>query len=248
MTSTPRCALVTGSGRNIGRAIALDLGRRGMRVVVHGHTHPDSAEEVAAAIRAAGGEAEVVLGDLGKPADVAAMAARALERFGRIDVLVNNAAIRPESPLEALADADWHHVFQVNLHSAFALSRAFVPGMKAGGFGRIVYFTGMNAMHGYVARPHVSATKHALWGLTKALAKELGPHGITVNAISPGPIGTAHPDNPAMEAHIASMVSRVPVGRLGMPEEIAALCGYLCSPEAAFLSGQMIACNGAAQT
>ena len=106
----------------------------------------------------------------------------------------------------------------------------------------------MNAMPGYVARPHVSATKHALWGLTKALAKELGPEGITVNAISPGPIGTAHPDDPHMEEHIRSMVSRVPVGRLGTPEEIASLCAYLCSPEAAFLSGQMLACNGAAQT
>jgi len=248
MASTPRSALVTGSGRNIGRAIALELGRRGMRVMVHGHTRPENAEEVAAAIRAQGGEADVVLGDLGSAAAVEAMAARALERFGTVDVLVNNAAIRPQSPVESLSDADWHHVFQVNLHSAFALTRAFVPGMKAGGFGRIVYFTGMNAMHGYVARPHVSATKHALWGLTKALAKELGPDGITVNAISPGPIGTAHPGDPAMEQHIRSMVPRVPVGRLGTPEEIAALCGYLCSPEAAFLSGQMIACNGAAQT
>ena len=127
MTPTPRAAFVTGSGRNIGRAIALELGRRGMRVLVHGHTHPHSAEEVADAIRAGGGEAEVVLGDLGNPSAVEAMAARALQRFGTVDVLVNNAAIRPECPVESLSDADWHHVFQVNLHSAFALTRAFVP-------------------------------------------------------------------------------------------------------------------------
>jgi 3-oxoacyl-[acyl-carrier protein] reductase len=248
MTATHQCALVTGSGRNIGRAIALELARRGMRVMVHGHTHPDAAQAVVDAIRGDGGEAEMVTGDLGAPAEVDAIAARALEAFGAVDVLVNNAAIRPESPLERLTDEAWHQVFQVNLHSAFALSRAFVPGMKARGGGRIVYFTGMNAMHGYVARPHVSASKHALWGLTKALAKELGPHGITVNAISPGPIATEHPDNPGMEHHIQSMLSRVPLGRLGTPEEIAALTGFLCSGEGAYVSGQMIACNGAAQT
>jgi 3-oxoacyl-[acyl-carrier protein] reductase len=248
MTATPRCALVTGSGRNIGRAIALELAGRGIRVMVHGHSHPERARQVVAQIRDAGGEADMLTGDLGNPADVEAIAARALDAFGTVDVLVNNAAIRPQSPLEELTDAAWHHVFQVNLHSAFTLSRAFVPGMKARGGGRIVYFTGMNAMHGYVARPHVSASKHALWGLTKALAKELGPHGVTVNAISPGPIATEHPDNPEMEHHIQSMVSRVPLGRLGTPQEIAALTGFLCSAEGAYVSGQMIACNGAAQT
>ena len=248
MAVAPLTALVTGSGRNIGRAIALDLARRGMRVVVHGHTNRTAAEDTAAAVRAAGSEAIVAIGDLGVRAEVGAIAEQALAEFGAIDVLVNNAAIRPESPLEQLSDDDWHRVFDVNLHSAFMLTRAFVAGMKRKRFGRVVYFTGMNAMHGYVARPHVSASKHALWGLTKALAKELGPSGITVNAISPGPISTEHPDNPEMERHIASMVGRVPLGRLGTPEEIAALCGFLCSPEGGYVSGQMIACNGAAQT
>ena len=248
MSSGSLSALVTGSGRNIGRAIALELAARGMRVVIHGNRNRDAAEEVAQQIRTDGGEAAVIMADLGEREAVSAMAAEALETFGIIDVLVNNAAIRPESPLEELSDSDWHHVFDVNLHSAFTLTRAFVPGMKQRGFGRVVYFTGMNAMHGYVARPHVSASKHALWGLTKALAKELGPSGITVNAISPGPIATEHPDNPEMAHHIASMVGRVPLGRLGTPAEIAALCGFLTSKEGGFVSGQMIACNGAAQT
>jgi len=248
MTSISRSALVTGSGRNIGRAIALELARMGMRVAVHGNRNRDAAEAVATRIREGGGEAIVLTADLGDRDAVAAMASGALDAFGTIDVLVNNAAIRPQCPLEELEDDDWRHVFDVNLHSAFALTRAFVPGMKRGGFGRVVYFTGMNAMHGYVARPHVSASKHALWGLTKALAKELGPAGITVNAISPGPIATQHPDNPDMAHHIQSMVGRVPLGRLGTPEEIAALCGFLTSSEGGFVSGQMIACNGAAQT
>lgn len=248
MSDAPLAALVTGSGRNIGRAIALDLAARGMRVAVHGHRNRDGAEETAAAVRAAGSEAIVVMGDLGKRDDVGAIAREAIAAFGGIDVLVNNAAIRPQCPLERLAEEDWHRVFAVNLHSAFVLTQAFVPAMTRNGFGRVVYFTGMNAMHGYVARPHVSASKHALWGLTKALAKELGPAGITVNAISPGPIATVHPDNPDMAHHIASMVGRVPVGRLGTPQEIAALCGFLCSREASYLSGQMIACNGGAET
>lgn len=248
MTDAPLAALVTGSGRNIGRAIAIDLASRGMRVVVHGNRNREAAEQTAEDVRAAGAEAIVAMGDLGDRDAVATIASEALAAFGNIDVLVNNAAIRPESPIDQLAEDDWHRVFAVNLHSAFLLTKAVVAGMKHRGFGRVVYFTGMNAMHGYVARPHVSASKHALWGLTKALAKELGPSGITVNAISPGPIATEHPDNPEMAHHIASMVGRVPLGRLGTPEEIAALCGFLCSREGGFVSGQMIACNGAAQT
>lgn len=248
MNEAPLTAFVTGSGRNIGRAIAIDLAARGMRVVVHGHRNRAGAEETAAQVRAAGTEALVVMGDLGKRDDVGAMAAQSLATFGSIDVLVNNAAIRPEAPLEELTDDDWHHVFSVNLHSAFVLTRAFVPEMKRKGYGRVVYFTGMNAMHGYPGRPHVSASKHALWGLTKALAKELGPSGITVNAVSPGPISTEHPDDPAMASHIASLVGRIPLGRLGTPQEVAALCGHLCSREGGYISGQMIACNGAGQT
>lgn len=248
MTPAPLSALVTGSGRNIGRAIAVDLAARGMRVVVHGNRNRDAAEETASMVRTAGSEALVVMGNLAERRDVGAIAAQALAAFGSIDVLVNNAAIRPESPLEELTEEDWHQVFSVNLHSAFVLTKAFVPEMKRKGYGRVVYFTGMNAMHGYAGRPHVSASKHALWGLTKALAKELGPSGITVNAVSPGPIATEHPDNPEMARHIASMIGRVPLGRLGTSEEVAALCGHLCSREGGFISGQMIACNGAAQT
>lgn len=248
MTDSRRSALITGSGRNIGRSIALRLARQGFNIVVHGNRDNEAAQGVAREAAALGVEATVAMANLAQHDAVMALWRAARERFGAIDVLVNNAAIRPQSALESLTEEEWHHVFDVNLHSAFSLIKASVPDMKANGWGRIVNFTGMNAIHGYAGRPHVSASKHAIWGMTKALAKELGPAGITVNAISPGPIATEHPDNPGMASHIQDMVSRIPLGRLGTPEEVAALCGFLCSDDGGYVSGQMIACNGAGQT
>jgi 3-oxoacyl-[acyl-carrier protein] reductase len=175
------------------------------------------------------------------------MAKQALEHFGKVDVLVNNAAIRPLKPFLETSVDDWHQVLAIDLHSAFYTAKAFLPGMVAQNWGRIVNLTGMNAIHGYQGRAPVSAAKHGLWGLTKALAKEFGPHHITVNAISPGPIQTDDPD-PAMAQHRQAQLSKIPVGRLGEPEDIAALCGLLCSDAGGFISGQMIACNGGAQT
>ena len=128
-----------------------------------------------------------------------------------------------------------------------ALMTALMPGMKDRGWGRVVNLTGMNAIHGYAGRAPVSAAKHGLWGLTKALAKEFGPEGVTVNAISPGPIDTQHAD-PSMTHHIKSQLDRIPVGRLGRPEDIAALTAFLCSDAGGFITGQMIASNGGAQT
>jgi 3-oxoacyl-[acyl-carrier protein] reductase len=146
-----------------------------------------------------------------------------------------------------LADEDWHRVIDVDLHAAFYTTKAFLPGMVARRWGRIVNLTGMNAIQGYAGRAHVSAAKHGLWGLTKALAREFGPYGVTVNAVSPGPIDTAH-DDAAREAHIRGQLGRIPLGRLGQPEEVARVVGFLASEDGAFVSGQMIGVNGAAQT
>lgn len=242
-----RTAFVTGAGRNIGRAIALELARCGANVVVNARSNREEAEAVVAAARELAVEAIYLLGDVGQAADVQRMAREALERFGTVDILVNNAAIRPAKPFLELDEADWHRVLDVDLNAAFYTAKAFLPAMVAGGWGRIINLTGMNAIHGYAGRAPVSAAKHGVWGLTKALAKEFGPRGVTVNAVSPGPIRSQHPD-PAMTQHIESQLGKIPLGRLGEPQEIAALCGFLASEAGGFISGQMIAANGAAQT
>jgi 3-oxoacyl-[acyl-carrier protein] reductase len=240
-------ALVTGANRNIGRAIALELAARGSAVIVNASRSREEADAVAAEARRHGVKATALLADVGRAEDIKALAQRALAEFGKVDVLVNNAAIRPEAPFLELSEQDWHRVLDVDLNAAFYTAKAFLPGMVAQGWGRIINLTGMNAMQGYVARAHVSTAKHGVWGLTKALAREFGPEGITVNAISPGPIESERMTDDQAH-HIRSMMSRVPLGRLGTPREVASLCGWLASDEGGFVSGQMIGVNGAAST
>jgi 3-oxoacyl-[acyl-carrier protein] reductase len=242
-----RVALVTGGNRNIGRAIVLELAARGCAVVVNASRSGAEAEAVADDARRLGVKAIALLGDVGRAEDVRRLAERALAAFGKVDVLVNNAAIRPEAPFLSLTDEDWHRVLDVDLSAAFYTAKAFLPGMVAQGWGRIVNLTGMNAMQGYVGRAHVSAAKHGVWGLTKALAREFGPRGVTVNAISPGPIESERMTT-AQAEHIRGMLGRVPLGRLGTPQDVARLCGWLASHDGGFVSGQMIGVNGAAST
>jgi 3-oxoacyl-[acyl-carrier protein] reductase len=246
MSLSGKTAFITGGGKNIGRQIALNFASSGANVVINGASDQAACEATATEVRAAGGEAMVLIGDVGESDIVTGMAKLALDKFGTIDILVNNAAIRPSKPFLEMTDADWHRVMDVDLNSAFYTARAFAGGMVEAGWGRIVNITGMNAIHGYKGRAPVSAAKHGLWGLTKALGKEFGADGVTTNAISPGPIDTA--GSPAQREHLLEMVPRVPVGRLGMPEEIAALADFLCSDGGAFVNGQMINCNGGAET
>lgn len=242
-----KTAFVTGAGRNIGRAIVLELAERGCNVVVNGSSDRAACDVVAAEAQERGVATSVAMGDAGSSKDVAHIADAALRHFGRIDIVVNNAAIRPAKPFLEMTDDDWHRVLDVDLNAAFYTCRAFLPGMVENGWGRIINMTGMNAIHGYAGRAPVSAAKHGVWGLTKALAKEFGPKGITVNAISPGPIRSEHADA-TMTQHIESQVGRIPLGHLGEPEHIASLCGYLVSDGGGFVTGQMIACNGGAET
>ena len=146
-----------------------------------------------------------------------------------------------------MAESDWSRVIDVNMNASFWLARACLPGMIERGWGRIINFAGMNAIHGYNGRAPVSVSKHGSWGLVKSLAKEFGPKGITANIVSPGPI---RPESDASEQaqHIKSMLPRIPAGRLGEPEEVAAAVSLLASDKGAFINGQMIQVNGGTET
>ena len=246
MEHSGKTAFITGGGKNIGRAIAINLASTGCNIVLNGNSDTGACEETAQVLIEKGVKASIVMGNVGSADEVKRMASEALDQFGRIDILVNNAAIRPSKSFLEMEDHDWHRVLDIDLNSAFYTCRAFAGGMIEKGWGRIINITGMNAIHGYKGRAPVSAAKHGLWGLTKSLGKEFGPQGVTTNAISPGPIDTA--GDAAQREHILSMVPKVPLGRLGLPEEIAALTGFLCSNGGAFVNGQMINCNGGAET
>jgi 3-oxoacyl-[acyl-carrier protein] reductase len=241
-----RAAFISGSGKNIGRAIALKLAQAGVSVVLNGRADQAACDAVAGEVRALGAQAEVLMGDVGDVVEAKRLAQAALDRFGTIDILVNNAGFRPHKPLLETSDTEWARVFDINLNSCFWLARAFLPGMVEKRWGRIVNFAGMYAMRGTAGHAPISASKHAGWGLAKSIASEFGPYGITANSVSPGPIrqdGQEADDTSAQGAQ-----HRIPLGRTGLPAEVASLVALLCSDEGGFISGQMLAVNGAAQT
>jgi 3-oxoacyl-[acyl-carrier protein] reductase len=248
MTGKNRTALITGSGKNIGCAIALDLAGRGHNVVLNGSRDKAACEGVADEAQKLGVQTLVAMGDVGVSEDCARIAGEALDKFGTVDVLVNNAAIRPMSPFLEMPEEEWNRVIAVGMSAAFWLARACLPAMVDQGWGRIINIAGMNAIQGYNGRSHVSVAKHAAWGLTKSLAKEFGSKGISTNIVSPGPIAGEHADDPEMAAHIEAQKSKIPLGRLGLSREIAAAVGLLASDEGAFINGQLIQVNGGTQT
>ena len=167
--------------------------------MINGSSDRAACEKVAGEARKLGAKTLIVMGDVGKPEGCKRIAAEAIEAFGAVDVLVNNAALRPGKPFLEMSETAWRRVIAVDLDAAVWLARACLPGMLNKGWGRIVNFTGMNAIHGYAGRAPVSVAKHGVWGLTKSLAKEFGPKGVTTNAISPGPIAADVEDNPEFD-------------------------------------------------
>ncbi len=237
-----RVAVVTGSARNIGRAIALDLARAGAAVVVNARSSAAEAEAVAADIRHAGGKAAVKIADITDPAAAAALIASAITSFGRLDILVNNASVRREVDFADLDYREWREILGITLDGAYLCSHAALPRLIASGAGRIVNIGGLSSHTGASKRAHVIAAKAGLGGLTRALAHDLAPHNITVNCVAPGLIETVRAgEEPAHHA-----LHKTAGGRRGTPQEVASLVSFLCSPEARYITGQTIHANGGA--
>ena len=234
-----RVALVTGAGRNIGRAIALALADAGASVVVNARSSRGEIDAVAAET---GGLA--ILADVTDEKAVERMVARTLERFGRLDILVNNAALRAVEPIEGISLERWREVTGVILDGAWICAHACLDALKKSGSGAIVNIGGMSAHSGAAGRPHVVASKAGLVGLTRALAHDLAPHGVTVNCVVPGMIQTVRGESAGASAHQGRRES--PLGRRGSPEEVAAAVRFLAGPGARYVTGQTLHVNGGA--
>ena len=238
-----RVAIVTGSARNIGRAIALDLARAGAAIVVNAQKSADEAQATADAIASEGGRAIVRLADVTRPEGAEALVDAALKAFGRVDCLVNNAAVRRETPFAVLSFEEWRDVTGIILDGAFLMAKSALPALKASDAGSIVNIGGMSAHTGVVDRAHVVTAKAGLVGFTRALAHDLAPDRITVNCVVPGMIETKRGgSSAATPAHHAKHMP--PLGRRGTPDEIAALVRFLAGPQARYITGQSIHANG----
>jgi 3-oxoacyl-[acyl-carrier protein] reductase len=241
---TGKVAIVTGAGRNIGRAIALALADGSASVVVNALSNRAEAEAVAHAIEAAGGKALVHIGDVADAAAVQAMADAAVKHFGRIDILVNNAALRREKSFAEMSYAEWRAILDVTLDGAFHCVKACLPALKQSGAGAIVNIGGLSAHTGARDRAHVVTAKAGLVGFTRALAHDLADDGITVNCVVPGLIGTPRPKDKPEPAH--HLTHQTITGERGRPEDVAATVRFLCGPGARYINGQAIHANGGA--
>jgi 3-oxoacyl-[acyl-carrier protein] reductase len=241
-----KVALVTGSGRNIGRATVLKLAGEGANVVVNARANEQEANAVVREAEDLGVKALAVIADVAKRDQVEAMAAKALSAFGKVDILINNAAIRPHKPFTELTVEDWEHVRGVVLDGALYLTRAIVPSMVKNKYGQILFFVGDGAFSGRGSgRAHISAAKMGLIGLARGLASEFAPHNIRVNVVSPGSIDTRR-DNPEWYHGRPPSAEGIPLGRQGQVDEIAATCLFLISEDGGFITGQTIHVNGGA--
>lgn len=242
-----RAALVTGSSRRIGRAIALALAAAGADVAVHGNTRRAEAEGVAQDIRALGRRAVVVMGDVADPHHAAALVEAAAEGLGGLDILVNNASLRAKCDLEEMSYEEWRRILGVTLDGAFLCAKAALPYLKRSPAGRIVNIGGGAGHAGAAHHVHVVAAKSGLLGVTKALAHDLGAFGITVNMVSPGLIEDAD-DDPRRTAERREVyrLDRLPLRRPGAPADVAAGVVALCHPRLGYVTGQTLHVNGGA--
>jgi 3-oxoacyl-[acyl-carrier protein] reductase len=232
-------ALITGSVRRIGRATALELSRLGASIVINARSSLDEAQAVKLEIENAGGQALVCIGDIRDEATVEAMMAQVMARFGRLDILVNNASIRADSEFLSLSLTEWREVTSIILDGAFLCSRAALPHILKTGAGRIVNIGGVSAKVGAADRAHVVTAKAGIEGFTRALAHEFSPRGVTVNCVVPGKIGGKRSATSGK-----GIEAKVLTPREGEVEDVARMVAYLCLPESGYVTGQSFNVNG----
>ena len=239
-----KVAIVTGAGRNIGRAIALTLAEGGASIVVNARNNRAEAESVAREIESAGGKAQIHIGDVADANAVQALADTAEQQFGRIDILVNNAALRREKAFAEMDYAAWREILDVTLDGTFHCVKACLPALRQSKAGSIVNIGGLSAHTGAKNRAHVVTAKAGIIGFTRALAHDLADDGITVNCVVPGLIGTPRPRDKPEPAH--HLTHQTISGERGRPEDVAAMVRFLCGPAARYVNGQAIHANGGA--
>ena len=235
-----KVALVTGGARNIGRSIALELALGGAAVAVNTRNSVDDGKKVAEEIRGSGGQAELYQADIADATAVKTMVRGALERFGRIDILVLNASVRTEKPFLELSYEEWRTPLAITLDGALYLAQACIPSMLENGGGSIVTLGGMTSLSGAARRVHGSVAKHGLVGFTRGIAREFADRGVRANCIAPGQMDTTRAPGRAGRQGEDS----IPMKRKGLPEEIATTVRFLCSPAASYVTGQTIHVNG----
>jgi 3-oxoacyl-[acyl-carrier protein] reductase len=237
-----KVAIVTGSARNIGRAIALALAAQGADIMVHAHTSRDDAERTAAELKALGVQAGLHFADIADPDQAAGLIEATVVRFGRLDILVNNVSFRSHRMLADITPQEWRKALSATLDGTFFCTQAAAKPIADAGGGSIVNLGGVASYLAPAGRVHAVTAKAGIVGMTRALATELAPSKITVNAVVPGVIDTIRGANagmlPAMPNNLA--------GRPGRPDEIADMVAYLCGPSARYITGQMMHVNGGA--
>jgi 3-oxoacyl-[acyl-carrier protein] reductase len=240
-----KTALVTGAGRNIGRAIAMAMAMAGANVVVNYRSNHDEGDSVADEVRRLGVDAVAIQADVGDPDAVREMARTAIDRFGSVDVLVNNAAVRHREDFLSITPDEWDRVIGSNLSGAFYCARAVIPSMLDREWGRIINISGTDGFQGRALRAHNVAAKGGLGGLTKSIAVEFGHQGITCNVVVPGIMDTTrdpehYPDWPPSQETLDSL----PVPRMGQSDEVGRVCAFLASDDSSYITGQTIHVSG----
>jgi NAD(P)-dependent dehydrogenase (short-subunit alcohol dehydrogenase family) len=241
---TGRVALVTGGSKGLGRAMARGLARAGADVVISSRHETELKSSLEGILAGTGRKGEYLVADMTRRDEVVKLAAEAVKRLGRVDILVNNAGGNIPQPVDEITDTVWDNVLELNLNSVMALTRALVPGMRERRWGRVIHISSVMAFHSSKGRSAYSATKAALVAMTRAAALELGPHGVTVNCIAPGPFETDLPKSVLSPAEQEALAKRTAIGRWGDPEELVGPLLLFASDAGRYITGQTLIVDG----